>query len=191
MSSGQSIPEAKLEHGEAGLVPAGEGWFVVNAREARWIERPGRGHSIPFTGWTEDEAETYFPQLGVNLVVLGPGEPIGMYHWEADQEAFLILFGEALLIVEGEERPLRQWDFVHCPPGAKHVIIGAGHSGCVMIAAGSREHIGEDCNGGAYVVDETAVRQGAGITEETDDPYGHLPPSTPTRYREGWLPFPS
>jgi uncharacterized cupin superfamily protein len=189
MSSGRSVPETKLEHTEAGLVPAGAGWFVVNAREARWIERPGRGHGVPLTGWTEKEAETYFPQLGVNLVVLGPGEPIGMYHWEADQEDFLVLSGEALLIVEGEERPLRQWDFVHCPPGARHVIVGAGEAGCVVICVGSREHIGEDCNGGAYVVDETALRHGAGITEETADPYGHLPEPRPTRYRDGWLPF--
>jgi mannose-6-phosphate isomerase-like protein (cupin superfamily) len=161
MSSGQSVPEAKLEQWEAGLVPAGEGWFVVNAREARWIERPGRGHGLPLTGWTEEEAETYFPQLGLNLVVLGPGEPIGMYHWEADQEGFLVLSGEALLIIEGAERSLRQWDFVHCPPGTKHVIVGAGEVGCVVVCVGSREHIGEHCNGGDYVVDETALRHGA------------------------------
>ena len=95
MGSGQSVPETKLEPGETGLVPAGEGWFVVNAREARWIERKGRGFSLPFTGWTGKEAATYFPQLGVALVILRPGEPIGMYHWEADQEDFLLLSGEA------------------------------------------------------------------------------------------------
>ena len=49
-----------------------------------------------------------------------------MYHWEADQEDFLVARGEALLIVEGEERPLAQWDFVHCPPNTKHNIVGAG-----------------------------------------------------------------
>ena len=108
------VPEAALEQTEAGLVPAGPGWFVLNAHEARWIRRDGRGHNLPFTGWTEEEAETHFRELGVSLVVLGPGEPIGMYHWEADTEDFLVLFGEALLIVEGEERSLRRWDFVHC-----------------------------------------------------------------------------
>jgi uncharacterized cupin superfamily protein len=189
MSGDRAVSETNLALGEAGLVPAGEGWFVVNAREARWIDRPGRGHSLPLTGWTDEEAETYFPQLGINLVVLGPGEPIGMYHWEADQEGFLVLCGEALLIVEGEERPLRQWDFVHCPPRTKHVIVGAGEAECVMVCVGSREHIGEDCNGGDYVVDETALRHGAGITEETVDPYAHLPEPRPTRYRDGWLPF--
>jgi uncharacterized cupin superfamily protein len=185
------VPEAPLEQTEAGLAPAGEGWFVLNAREARWRHREGRGDSLPFTGWTEFEAEAYFPQLGVQLVVLGPGEPIGMYHWEAEQEDFLVLSGEALLIVEGEERPLRQWDFVHCPPETRHMIVGAGSGPCVVLGVGAREHIGENCNGGAYTVDEAALRHGAGVQEETDDPeaaYARFPETEPTRYRDGWLP---
>src|ERR671919_2826033 len=105
------IGEAPIERGDRGLVPAGDGWFVLNARDAEWRRREGRGFRLPLDG-----EEEFFPQLGVSLYVLGPGEPIGMYHWEADQEDFLVLSGEALLIVEGQERPLRQWDFVHCPP---------------------------------------------------------------------------
>jgi uncharacterized cupin superfamily protein len=185
------VDEAALKQTDAGLVPDGHGWFVMNAREARWVRRPGRGHSVPLTGWTEFEAETYFRQLGVNLIVLGPGEPIGMYHWEADAEAFLVLSGEALLLVEGQERPLRQWDFLHCPPETKHMIVGAGDGPCIVLAAASREHIGENCNGGAYTVDEVALRHKAGVEEETDDAevaYAHLPPSEPTRYQDGWLP---
>jgi uncharacterized cupin superfamily protein len=185
------VPEAGLEKTEAGLAPSGEGWFVLNAREARWRHREGRGDSLPFTGWTDLEAETHFPQVGVQLVVLGPGEPIGMYHWEADQEDFLVLFGEALLIVEGQERPLRQWDFVHCPPETGHMIVGAGKGRCVILAIGARDHIGADCNGGAYTVDEVALRHGAGVEEETSDPeraYARFPEPEPTRYRDGWLP---
>jgi uncharacterized cupin superfamily protein len=185
------VEEAALEQTEAGLVPAGEGWFVLNAREARWRHREGRGDSLPFTGWTDFEAETYFPQVGINLVVLRPGEPIGMYHWEADQEDFLVLYGQALLIVEGRERPLRQWDFVHCPPETGHIIVGAGNGPCAVLAIGAREHIDEDCNGGAYTVDETALRHGAGASEETSDPglaYARFPDPEPTRYRDGWLP---
>jgi uncharacterized cupin superfamily protein len=185
------IPEAPLEQTEAGLAPAGEGWFVLNARAARWRRRPGRGNSLPFTGYTDFEAETYFPQLGVQLVRLEPGEPIGMYHWEADAEDFLVLSGEALLIVEGQERPLRQWDFVHCPPEAGHMIVGAGNGPCVILGVGAREHIDQDCNGGAYVVDEVAIRHGAGVEQETSDPgvaYARYPDPEPTRYRDGWLP---
>jgi len=184
-------PEGPLEQTDAGLVAASDGWFVVDARDARWIERPERGHNLPFTGWTEYEAETFFPQLGVAIARLEPGEPIGMYHWEADQEDFLVLSGEALLLVEGQERPLRQWDFVHCPPGTRHMIMGAGDGPCLVLAVGARDHIGEDCNGGAYVVDEVALRHGAGVDEETPDAgvaYTRFEQSRPTRYRDGWLP---
>ena len=97
---------------------AGEGWLVLHAREARWPQRELRGDSLGVQ-------ETPFPHVGIGLVVLGPGEPIAMYHWETDQEDHLVLAGESLLIIEGEERNLRQWDFVHCPAGTNHVIVGA------------------------------------------------------------------
>jgi uncharacterized cupin superfamily protein len=184
------VPEAPLEDTGAGLVPTGHGWFVMNARDARWIRRPERGHNLPFTGWTEHEAETYFPQLGMALIVLGPGEPIGNYHWEADQEDFIVLSGEALLLIEGEERALRQWDFVHCPPRAEHMIVGAG-DGCVVLATSSRENQAGD-EWGAYTVNEVALRHGAGVEEETSDTdvaYARFPDPEPTRYQDGWLPF--
>ena len=167
------------------------GWFVVNARETTWRRRPGRGYSAPLTGLTDEEAQTLFPQLGMQIVVLEPGEPIGMYHWEKDAEGFLVLSGEALLLVEGEERPLRQWDFVHCPPGTRHMIVGAGDGPCVVLAAGARDHMDEDCNGGGYVVDEAALRHGAGVEEETSDPavaYARFPETELSRYPNGLLP---
>ena len=116
------IAESRLEPTEHGLVPKGDGWFVLNAREARWLHTPGRSAICEFEGYAEGEQD--FQQLGLNLSVLQPGESMGLYHWEADQEDFLVLAGEALLIVEGEERLLRQWDFVHCPAGTKHIILG-------------------------------------------------------------------
>ena len=120
-------------------MPASAGWFVLNAREGRWFHKPGRGDSIPLTGCDEYEAETYFPMLGMSIQVLSPGEPNGMYHWETEQEDFLVLSGEALLIVEGQERSLKQWDFVHCPPETRHVLVGAGDGPCVILAASSRQ----------------------------------------------------
>jgi uncharacterized cupin superfamily protein len=115
---------------------------------------------------------------------------MAMYHWEADQEDFLVVSGEALLIVEGEERRLRAWDFVHCPPETKHVIVGAGDGPCVVVAVGARDRT-RGADWGGYAVDEAALRHGAGVEEETDDPkqaYARFRPSEPTRYREGWLP---
>ena len=121
--------------------------------------------------------------------MLQPGVPMAMYHWEADQEDFLVLAGEALAIVEGEERPLRQWDLVHCPAETKHVILGAGDRPCVLLALGSRS--GREDWGG-YTVDETALRHGAAVETETTnvaEAYARFTtPTRETRYGEGWLP---
>jgi|SRR5581483_2572400 len=181
------VPEAPLEQTEAGLVPAGHGWFVVNARDARWIRRPEHGVNLPFTGWTTYEAETYFPQLGMSLAVLGPGEPLSMYHWEDDHEDFLVLAGEAVLVVEGQERRLRQWDFVHCPPGTNHVLVGAAGGPCAIVGVSSRVNQAGDW--GAYTVDEVAGGYGASVDEETSDTavaYSRFAPSEPVPYG-GWL----
>jgi len=180
-----TVPEAPLERTEHGLVPAGEGWFMVNARDARWRHREGRGDAAYFEGPTE------FPQFGISLYVLGPGEPIGMYHWEDVQEDFLMLSGEGLLLVESEERPLRQWDFVHCPPGTRHMILGAGKAPCVVLAVGARQQRAPDERWGGYTVDELALRHGAGVERETNDAteaYAGFEDPEPTSYRDGWLP---
>jgi uncharacterized cupin superfamily protein len=177
------MPESELESTESGLVPAGDGWFVLNARDAPWRHADGRPAVCSFEG--EDD----FSQLGLNLNVLEPGQPLSMYHWEADQEDFLVLAGEALLIVEGEERPLRRWDLVHCPAGTNHVIVGAGDGPCVVFAVGARVHsLGKDWGG--YTADDTAIRHGAGVEEDTTDELVAYAPFTvrkPSRYRDGWL----
>ena len=183
------IPETPPQRTEHGLVVVEGGWFVLNVRDARWKERPGR-RGVTLTGETEFEADTFFPQLGVNLAVLDPGEPNSRYHWETETEAFLVLSGEALLIVEGQERTLGQWDFVHCPPKTNHVIVGAGSGPCVVLAMSSRENQ-QFGPYGAYTVDETARRYGASADEETQDAdvaYANVPRSEYARYREGWLP---
>jgi len=112
-----------------------------------------------------------------------------MYHWEADQEDFLVLSGEGILIIEGEERPLRAWDFVHCTAGAKHTILGAGE-GCLCLAVGARDK-STGPEWGGYTVDEAAIRHGAGVEEETTEPpvaYKRFPERTSTSYRDGWIP---
>jgi uncharacterized cupin superfamily protein len=177
-----AVPEAPLEESEHGRIPAGEGWFVLNARDARW-RHDGTGGKLTFF---EGKAEMW--QVGVNVGVLEPGEPMAMYHHENVQEDFLVLSGEPLLIVEGEERPLRPWDFFHCPPGTNHVIVGAGNGPSVLVSLGARS-TGEEW--GAYTVDETARRHGAGVEAETTDSreaYARFPSDRFTRYEEGWLP---
>jgi uncharacterized cupin superfamily protein len=183
------VPESELVSTERGLVPRGQGWFVLNARETQWWDRKGRGFLCEFEGAGIEEAADFL-QLGINLTRIGPGEPMAMYHWEADQEDFLVLAGEALLIIEGEERRLRRWDFVHCPPGTNHTIVGAGDQPCLAIAVGARDRsTGPDWR--AYTVDDAALRHGAGVERETTDPdeaYARFPRGELTRYGEGWLP---
>ena len=129
------VHESELVRTENGLVPKGQGWFILNARDAQWWKRNGRGVLCEFEG-AGFEGAADFLQLGINVTVLEPDEPMAMYHYENDQEDFLVLAGEALAIVEGEERTLRAWDFLHCPPGANHAIVGAGDRPCVLLAVG-------------------------------------------------------
>jgi uncharacterized cupin superfamily protein len=184
-----TVPEAELVPTENGLVPKGQGWFVLNAREAQWWDRKGRGVLCEFEG-AGFEGALDFEQLGINVTVLGPGEPMGMYHYENDQEDFLVLAGEALAIVEGEERPLRQWDFLHCPAGTEHTIVGAAASKCVVLAVGARDRsVGPEW--GAYTVNEAAIRHGAGVEEETTEPkvaYARFEPGGLAPYPENSLP---
>jgi uncharacterized cupin superfamily protein len=174
------VPEAKLEQTENGLVPNGDGWFVLNARESAWRYAEGRPAICSFEGDA---------QIGIHLNVLGPGQPMAMYHWEADQEDFLVLSGEAVLIVEGEERPLKAWDFVHCPPGTNHVIVGAGGGPCLVIAIGARDRsTGPDWGG--YTADEAAARHGASVQQDTSDEkiaYADWTWRKPAPYEDGWL----
>jgi uncharacterized cupin superfamily protein len=158
-------------------------WFVRNLREMTWWDRGPRGFVTDLVG--DDDA-----QLGVNLFVLEPGQPMSMYHWEADQEGFLVLSGEALLIVEDEARPLRQWDYVHTPVRVPHTIVGAGSGPSAILAIGAREHqAGPDWGG--YPYSEVAMEHDASAEEETTDPkvaYARFPARQPGEFREGWLP---
>jgi uncharacterized cupin superfamily protein len=170
-----------------GPVVDGEGWFVVNAGESRWREVGPLGSYCTFEG------KRRFPHFGINISFLEPGERMGMYHRENGQEAFLVLAGECVLIVEGHERRLTTWDFFYCPPGTEHIIVAAADRPAVVLAVGAR---GRGVGGGIlYTVCEAAARYGASVERETDDPsvayaeaHAELPRSNWVRYQAGWLP---
>jgi uncharacterized cupin superfamily protein len=154
------VPEARLEDSGSGLAPAGEGWFVVNVRDAVWWVSKPFGSGTVF----ENEAAE-FPQVGINIAVLQPGQPNCLYHSESQQENFLVLSGECKLLVEGEERPLQPWDFVHSPAGTEHVFVGAGEGPCAILMVGARtpdEKL-------YYPVSELAAKYGASAEETTPD----------------------
>jgi quercetin dioxygenase-like cupin family protein len=130
------VAEARLEESGSGLAPVTEGWFVVNVRDAEWFSSETRGAAC----WFESEygdPPVEFAQLGINVTVLEPGQS-GVYHAESNQEAFLVLVGACRLLVEGEERRLRPWDFFHCPPWTEHAFVGAGDRPCVILMVGAR-----------------------------------------------------
>jgi uncharacterized cupin superfamily protein len=155
------VPEARLEDSGSGLAPASQGWFVVNVRDAEWWTSGMFGSGCGF-----ESRDFWFPQLGITLSVLEPGEPNCLYHAESQQEAFLVLSGECRLLVEGEERLLRPWDFAHCPAGTEHVFVGAGDGPCAILMAGARS--GDERL--RFPASQLAARYGASSEVETPDP---------------------
>lgn len=155
------VEEARLETTDSGLTPVTDGWFVVNVRDGAWLTNAAFGAACVFEG---DAAP--FADVGFTLDVIWPGQPNGMYHSEGNQEDFLVLAGECLLLVEGEERPLRAWDFVHCPPATEHIFVGAGDGPCVIFMTGGRTR----AKGIVYPRSEIARRHRAGVETETTSP---------------------
>jgi uncharacterized cupin superfamily protein len=176
-----TVPEAALNETEHGLVPESEGWFLLNARDAAWWRGDELGQATTFEG------KLGFAELGFHVEVLYPGQPNCMYHGESRQEDFLVVSGECIVILEGEERRLRAWDFVHCPPWAEHVFVGAGEGPCVIVMVGRRGPDAEIL----YPVNDVAAKHGASVEAETAEPdeaYARFPESERTRHRDGWLP---
>ena len=153
------MKEARLEDSGTGLAPTEDGWFVVNVRDATWLNSDDFGSGCVF------DSHAGFEQVGINISVLLPGVPNCLYHSESQQESFLVLSGECKLLVEGEERVLRPWDFFHAPPWTEHILVGAGEGPCVILMAGARW---EDPQV-HYPVSELAARYGASVDKETSD----------------------
>ena len=154
--------QAKLVPAEHGLAPEGEGWFVLNAAAAVWRHFEEYGDWCTFEG----AGAASFREVGINLHVLEPGQPNCKYHGESAQEDFLVLSGECIAVIDGEERRLRAWDFVHCPSWTEHVFVGAGDRPCLLLMVGARPEAG----GIIYPVSEAAARHGASVAVATPDP---------------------
>jgi uncharacterized cupin superfamily protein len=157
-----TVGEAQLEDTPFGRNPAsGDGWFVLNLADALAVRNEVKGGAvIPL-----EPREGSFADFGVNVHVVWPGEPNALYHSEGVREAFLVLSGECTLVVEEQERPLRQWDFFHCPAGTRHVFVGAGDGPCAILMIGARpdEPI-------LYPASEVAAKHGASVAQETPSP---------------------
>ena len=151
------MPEAILENG----VPVTAGWFVVNAGDGPWLHN--RMRSVCRFG---GEGEAHFDDIGISLYWLEPGQPMSLYHHEAGQEDFLVLRGECTLIVEDDERPIRAWDLVHCPPRTAHTLVAAGQESALVLAVGARKEKGS----ARYPVSARAIAHGAGVPDGSASP---------------------
>ncbi len=134
--------------------------LIVNLGDAAAYGHPRRATHVRL-----EPENASWPDTGVNVQVMAPGQPNCRYHSEPVQEDFLVLHGECIVILDGEERRLRQWDFVHCPAGTEHVFVGAGDGPSAVLMIGSRR---EDA--AHYPVNETAARYDASVKEPTDVP---------------------
>jgi uncharacterized cupin superfamily protein len=162
------VSEASIDGGRA----SGPGWFVINLSES------AAGRSERSGTWTEFEPPPHgFEQYGVNVHVVQPGQASCLYHAESNQEDFLVLHGECIAVVEEQERRLRLWDFVHCPPGTRHVFVGAGDGPCAILMIGARNP--DDWT--EYPASEVAARHNASAAETTDsgrEAYRDFPPES-------------
>jgi uncharacterized cupin superfamily protein len=167
--------EARIEDTETGRLPADEGWFILNLEEIGWATVPGGG------AWCVFEPPSARSELlGIGVHVLWPGDTPGMYHAESEQEGFLVLSGECIAIVEGQERRMRQWDYLHCPPDTAHITVGAGSRPCALLMVGTRR----PDEWTRYIPDTAAARYGAAVEQETDsarEAYRDRPPIERTR----------
>ena len=156
------VDEASSAETPYGRYVTSEGWFVLNLAEALAVRNEEKGGAV----YPIEPREHPFRDVGVHVRVLSPGEPNALYHSEEAQEGFFVLSGECTLLVEEEERPLRQWDYFHCPAGTRHIIIGGGDGPCVILMLGARPEIEKLY----YPASEVAAKYGASAAKDTEDP---------------------
>lgn len=165
--------EARIDEADGHRVAADNGWFILNVRELPWFTCEGHGTWCGFESLNAPST-----MLGIGIHVLSPGEAPGFYHDESDQEGFLVLSGECVVVVEGEERRMGPWDYFHCPPWTKHITVGAGAEPCAILMVGTRSPHHRI----RYHVEPAAARHGFSVAAYTDDAataYRDRPPIVP------------
>jgi uncharacterized cupin superfamily protein len=156
------VKEASSEETPYGRYITSDGWFVLNLADALAVRNEGKGGAM----YPLEPQEPPFGDFGARVRVVWPGNPNALYHSEGVQEGFLVLSGECTLIVEEQERPLRQWDYFHCPANTSHVIVGAGEGPCAILMIGARPEVEKL----RYPVSEVAAKYGASAAKETEEP---------------------
>ena len=182
------IAEARLERLASGLAPVTPGWFIVNTADAAWTNNECYGGVCIFESdnvvlqGRPDLTAYEKPHAGFTIRVVPPGKPSALYHAESVQEDFLILMGECTLIIEDQERHLRAWDFVHCPPMTAHTFVATETGPCVILATGNRSDDLEVVSRRS----EAALRYDAGTEVDMSEPArrGHWEVQRPKHWDE-------
>ena len=163
------VEEALSEETPYGRYITSEGWFVLNLEDALAVRNDEKGGVV----YPIEARAAPFRDFGVNVRLLRPGQPNCLYHSESAQEGFFVLSGECTLIVEEQERRLRQWDYFHCPAHTLHVFVGGGEPRAILMIGARPEQ--ETL---LYPVSEVAARHGASAAKETssgDEAYADWP----------------
>ena len=160
------VEEAGSQDSQFGRFITSDGWFVLYLADALAVRNDEKGGAM----YPLEPRESPFHDFGVNVRILWPGDPNALYHSEGVQEGFLVLSGACTLIVEEEERPMRQWDYFHCPANTRHVIVGAGDGPCAILMIGKRPDVDIRCP-----VSEAAGKYGAAVAREPPNRTRHTP----------------
>jgi uncharacterized cupin superfamily protein len=172
-------PDGRIARFTDHVPHGGPASFVRNLADAPWLSGP-HGTWTPIVALGER-----FGQVGVNVARLAPGQPASLYHREGDQEGFLVLEGDCVVVADEQEHRLTRWDYFHFAPGTDHVLIGAGERGCLALLLGAR------ADGGVfYPVSEAAGRHGASAAEATASPkaaYAEIEGDRPVPFDPAWL----
>jgi mannose-6-phosphate isomerase-like protein (cupin superfamily) len=102
---------------------------------------------------------------------------------EYDEEGFLVLRGECLLVIEEQECDLAPGDFVYCPPGTDHILVGAGARACSSCSAPAN-----DTESSSTQANRSRAHA-APVDAETTSPaeaYRESPPWIASRHPRSW-----
>lgn len=83
--------------------------------------------------------------FGVNLIVLQPGQRGRIHAHERQDEVYLVLEGELMLLIKGVEHVLGEDRVVRVGPAVRRQLVNAGAQRLVLLAlGGSGSHAGRD-----------------------------------------------
>jgi mannose-6-phosphate isomerase-like protein (cupin superfamily) len=84
--------------------------------------------------------------LGMNLLILAPGQRGRIHDHETQEEVYLVWEGTLTLMVEGEAHDLGRGELARVGPGVRRQLVNRGPERCAVVALGATPgaHAGRD-----------------------------------------------